>query len=210
MNLKSFLLSLLLVFVSFKNFSQNANKFTNKLSSKKMKTATLANGCFWCTEAIFQRIKGVESVLSGYTGGTVENPTYEQVCSGYTGHAEALQVVFNPEIISYRELLEIFFSTHDPTTLNRQGYDVGTQYRSAIFYHNEKQRKEAIKLVNDLTKAKVFDKKIVTQIVPFTKFYEAEKYHQNYYNNNRNQGYCRAVINPKLEKFIKNYKDKLK
>jgi peptide-methionine (S)-S-oxide reductase len=175
-----------------------------------LETATLANGCFWCTEAIFQRLKGVESLVSGYTGGDIKNPTYSEVSSGSTGHAEAIEITFNPDIISFQEILDVFFSTHDPTTLNRQGYDVGTQYRSAIFYHSKTQKEVAEKFIKALTDAKVFDKKIVTQIVPFKEFYRAESYHQNYYNNNKNQGYCRAVINPKLEKFIKKYKDKLK
>ncbi|MCF6181078.1 MAG: peptide-methionine (S)-S-oxide reductase MsrA [Lutibacter sp.] len=178
--------------------------------SKKLETATFSNGCFWCTEAIFQRLKGVESVKSGYTGGHIKNPSYADVTTGTTGHAEAIEIKFNPKIISFQEILDVFFSTHDPTTLNRQGYDVGTQYRSAIFYHSEKQKETAIKFISELTKAQVFEDKIVTQVVPFITFYVAENYHQNYYNNNKNQGYCRAVINPKLEKFIKKYKDKLK
>jgi peptide-methionine (S)-S-oxide reductase len=185
-------------------------KFKNTEMTTNLETATLANGCFWCTEAIFQSLKGVESVVSGYTGGDIKNPTYSEVSLGSTGHAEAIEITFNPDIISFQEILDVFFSTHDPTTLNRQGYDVGTQYRSAIFYHSEKQKEVAEKFIKALTDAKVFDKKIVTQIVPFKQFYKAESYHQNYYNNNKNQGYCRAVINPKLEKFIKKYKDKLK
>ena len=178
--------------------------------SKKLETATFANGCFWCTEAIFQRLKGIEFVVAGYTGGHIKSPSYTDVTTGTTGHAEAIEIKFNPAIISYQEIVDVFFSTHDPTTLNRQGYDVGTQYRSAIFYHSKQQKEVAEKFIKALTEAKVFDKKIVTEIVPFTVFYEAEKYHQNYYNNNRKQGYCRAVINPKLEKFIKKYKSKLK
>jgi peptide-methionine (S)-S-oxide reductase len=184
--------------------AKKSNMITN------LETATLANGCFWCTEAIFQRLKGVESLVSGYTGGDIKNPTYSEVSSGSTGHAEAIEITFNPDIISFQEILDVFFSTHDPTTLNRQGYDVGTQYRSAIFYHSKTQKEVAEKFIKALTDAKVFDKKIVTQIVPFKEFYRAESYHQNYYNNNKTQGYCRAVINPKLEKFIKKYKDKLK
>ena len=176
----------------------------------KLETATFANGCFWCTEAIFQRLKGVKTIVSGYTGGATENPTYSEISSGSTGHAEAIEITFNPNIISFQEILDVFFSTHDPTTLNRQGYDVGTQYRSAIFYHSENQRETAEKFIKALTGAKVFDKKIVTEVVPFTVFYKAESYHQNYYNNNKNQGYCSAVINPKLEKFIKKYRSKLK
>jgi len=201
---------LILILITFnKVFTQSiVAKKTNM--TKNIETATLANGCFWCTEAIFQRLKGVESVVSGYTGGDIKSPTYSEVSSGTTGHAEAIEIKFNPNIISFQEILDVFFSTHDPTTLNRQGYDVGTQYRSAIFYHSENQKEVAEKFIKALTDAKVFDKKIVTQIVPFKEFYKAESYHQNYYNNNKNQGYCRAVINPKLEKFIKKYKDKLK
>lgn len=176
----------------------------------KIQTATFANGCFWCTEAIFQQLKGVQKVTSGYTGGKTKNPTYKQVVTGETGHAEAIQIEFNPKEISYLELLEVFFSTHDPTTLNKQGYDVGTQYRSAIFYHNNQQRQEAESLIEALTKANVFNKPIVTEIDMLKKFYVAENYHQNYYNNNKTQGYCMVVINPKLEKFKKDFKTKLK
>ncbi|WP_298262598.1 peptide-methionine (S)-S-oxide reductase MsrA [uncultured Lutibacter sp.] len=178
--------------------------------TKKLETATLANGCFWCTEAIFQRLKGVESVTSGYSGGTIKNPAYREVTTGRTGHAEAIEIQFNPSIISFQEILDVFFSTHDPTTLNRQGYDIGTQYRSAVFYHSEAQKKVAENFIEALTKAEIFDNPIVTEVTKFEAFYKAEDYHQNYYNNNKNQGYCRAVINPKLEKFIKKYKDKLK
>lgn len=183
--------------------SQNKEKMN-------LETATLANGCFWCTEAIFQQLKGVKKVISGYTGGTVKNPTYKEVTTGTTGHAEAIQITFNTNKISYRELLEVFFSTHNPTTLNRQGYDVGSQYRSVIFYHSEEQKKIANTLINELTKALIFKKPIVTQIEKLTTFYKAENYHQNYYNNNKYQGYCQAVINPKLEKFRTKYKNKLK
>ncbi|MFD0762013.1 peptide-methionine (S)-S-oxide reductase MsrA [Lutibacter aestuarii] len=178
--------------------------------TKKLETATLANGCFWCTEAIFQRLKGVEFVTSGYSGGTIKNPAYREVTTGRTGHAEAIEIQFNPSIISFQEILDVFFSTHDPTTLNRQGYDIGTQYRSAVFYHSEAQKKVAEIFIEALTKAEIFDNPIVTEVTKFEAFYKAEDYHQNYYNNNKNQGYCRAVINPKLEKFIKKYKDKLK
>ena len=206
---KLYLFFVLIVFNGNNIFGQQL-KFKNTGMTQKLEIATLANGCFWCTEAIFQRLKGVESVVSGYTGGNIKNPTYNEVSSGTTGHAEAIEITFNPNIISFQEILDVFFSTHDPTTLNRQGYDVGTQYRSAIFYHSKNQKEVAEKFIKALTNAKVFDKKIVTQIVPFKEFYKAESYHQNYYNNNKNQGYCRAVINPKLEKFIKKYKDKLK
>jgi len=172
--------------------------------------ATFGNGCFWCTEAIFQQLDGVSKVLPGYTGGSIKNPSYKEVCAGTTGHAEAIQITFDPQVISYRELLDVFFYTHDPTTLNRQGNDVGTQYRSAIFYHDASQRSEADKMIAQLTEEKVYDKPVVTEVTPFDVFYEAEDYHKNYYNNNKNQGYCRAVINPKLDKFVKKYKSKLK
>ncbi len=172
--------------------------------------ATFGNGCFWCTEAIFQRLEGVVKVESAYAGGEVKNPTYKEVSSGTTGHAEVLRVVFNPEVISYTELLEVFFSTHDPTTLNRQGADVGTQYRSEIFYHNSEQKKVADDMIAALEKENIFDDPIVTKVTAINNYYPAEDYHQNYYNNNKNAGYCRAVINPKLEKFKKQYKDKLK
>ena len=172
--------------------------------------ATFGNGCFWCTEAIFQRIKGVKEVLPGYTGGTVKNPSYKEVCNGTTGHAEAIQIIYDPKIITYRELLDVFFYTHDPTTLNRQGADVGTQYRSAIFYHDRSQKKDAELMISQLESEGVYNDKIVTEITPFDVYYKAESYHQNYYNNNKNQGYCRAVINPKLDKFFKKYSSKIK
>ena len=194
-----------IVIVNAQTIKSKKNKMSNNLE-----VATFANGCFWCSEAIFQRLKGVEKITSGYTGGTVNNPTYYEVSSGETGHAEAIEIQFNPSIISYQELLDVFFSTHDPTTLNRQGYDVGTQYRSAIFYHSEQQKQTAEKFIKALTAAKVYDKPIVTQVIPFTVFYNAEQYHQNYYNLNKTQGYCMLVINPKLEKFIKKYKALLK
>lgn len=178
--------------------------------SDKLETATLANGCFWCTEAIFQRLEGVESVKSGYTGGTIKNPTYREITTGRTGHAEAIQIKFNPSIIKFQEILDVFFSTHDPTTLNKQGYDRGTQYRSAIFYHSEEQKNSSKEFIKSLNSAKVFENQIVTEVTEFDVFYDAEDYHQNYYNNNKTQGYCIAVINPKLEKFIKKYKSKLK
>lgn len=172
--------------------------------------ATLGNGCFWCTEAIFQRLKGVSKVESAYAGGKIKNPTYKEVSAGTTGYAEVLRIEFDPKVITYEELLEVFFSTHDPTTLNRQGADVGTQYRSAIFYHDEEQKKAAETMIAALEKEKVFNNSIVTEITEINNYYVAEDYHQNYYNNNKNAGYCRVVINPKLEKFKKQYKDKLK
>lgn len=176
----------------------------------KYETTTFGAGCFWCTEAVFQRLKGVIKVESGYSGGTVPNPTYEAVCSGKTGHAEVTQITFDPSIVSFAELLQVFFKTHDPTTLNRQGADVGTQYRSVILYHDDEQKKLAEQLKLELDSAKIWDDPIVTEISQFKKFYKAEDYHQNYYNNNSNQPYCSFVITPKLEKFEKIFKDKLK
>ena len=182
--------------------------------TRKIETATLANGCFWCTEAIFKRLKGVESVMSGYTGGRKENPTYEEVSSETTGHAESLQVTFDPAIISYDTILDVFWATHDPTTLNRQGNDVGSQYRSAIFYHNDEQKKiaEASKERHD--KSGEFDDPIVTKIEPLTKFYPAEDYHKNYYDSHRGAPYCMVIIDPKvrklLEKFSKEVKEEYK
>jgi peptide-methionine (S)-S-oxide reductase len=166
-----------------------------------LEVATLAGGCFWCIEAVFREVDGVENVVSGYTGGTTANPTYEQVCSGKTGHAEAVQVSFDPFKISYREILEIFFSIHDPTTLNRQGVDVGTQYRSAIFYHTEQQKAIAEELITELNTVRLWKKPIVTQIVPLHTFYPAEDYHQRYFSRHPEQGYCQMVISPKLNKF---------
>lgn len=195
--------------------STNQNEIKNKKNmseaqNKNLTTATFASGCFWCTEAIFERVKGVYSIESGYTGGTVENPTYQQVCNGNTNHAEAIQLMFDSSEITYDELLEIFWKTHDPTTLNKQGADTGTQYRSAIFYHNEEQKRKAEFYKDELNKAGLWNDPIVTEIVPFKKFYKAEDYHQDYYENNPNQGYCAYVITPKVEKFEKIFKDKLK
>jgi peptide-methionine (S)-S-oxide reductase len=178
--------------------------------NKNLETITLGAGCFWCTEAVFQRLKGVEKVESGYSGGKISNPTYKEVVSGLTGHAEVIQVTFDPSAISLEKILEVFWKTHDPTTLNRQGADVGTQYRSAIFYHNEAQLKTATKLKTLLNAEKIWNKPIVTEITKFEKFYKAEDYHQNYYNNNPNQGYCQFVIVPKLEKFEKLFSDQKK
>lgn len=168
-------------------------------------TIILAGGCFWCIEAVFQEINGVENVVSCYTGGTTVNPTYQQVCSGETGHAEAVQVSFDPSKISYREILEIFFSVHDPTTLNRQGDDVGTQYRSAIFYQSEQQKAIAEQLIRELDKAHLWKKPIVTQILPLDKFYPAEDYHRDYFAQHPEQAYCRMVISPKINKFRKQW-----
>ena len=175
-----------------------------------MEIITFGSGCFWCTEAVFQQLKGVETVVSGYSGGHVENPSYEQVTTGRTGHAEVCQIQFDPGQISFEDILEVFFSTHDPTTLNRQGNDVGTQYRSAIFYHSEEQRETAERVKAELDKSGTWKNPIVTEIVPFEKFYQAEGYHQNYFRNNPNQGYCRMVIAPKLDKFEKVFKLKIR
>lgn len=178
--------------------------------SDKLETATFGAGCFWCVEAIFQDLKGVHQVVSGYSGGGVVNPTYQQVCTGSTGHAEAVQITFDPAVISYEELLYVFWRTHDPTTLNRQGADVGTQYRSAIFYHNDEQKAIAERSKAETGAAGLWPNPIVTEIVPFRNFYKAETYHQNYYQDNPNQGYCRMVIDPKVRKFRKEFQDKLK
>jgi peptide-methionine (S)-S-oxide reductase len=172
--------------------------------------ATLAGGCFWCTEAVFSELRGVQSVQPGYSGGTLENPTYEEVCTDSTGHAEAVQITFDPMIISYRDLLQVFFSTHDPSTLNRQGNDVGTQYRSAIFYHNKEQKRVAEEVMKQITEAKIWDGPIVTELVPFKAFYPAEDYHKDYFKKNPSQGYCRVVIAPKIAKFRKHYESMLK
>ena len=181
---------------------------TNVPAGKEM--ATLAGGCFWCLEAVYDRMKGVESVESGYIGGKHPNPSYEAVCTGRTGHTEAVQITFDPKVVSYRELLEVFFAIHDPTTLNRQGHDVGTQYRSAIFYHSPDQKAVAEDVIAVLTKDKVFDDPIVTEVVPAATFYVAEDYHQEYFARNPTQGYCVAVVNPKVAKFRKLFAEKLK
>ncbi|MCX7876834.1 MAG: peptide-methionine (S)-S-oxide reductase MsrA [Melioribacteraceae bacterium] len=177
---------------------------------KNLSVATLGSGCFWCTEAVFERVKGVYNVVSGYSGGNVPNPTYDAVCTGLTGHAECVQIHFNENEISYSKILEIFFKTHDPTTLNRQGADVGTQYRSVIFYHDDNQKKIADEIKRKLDEEKIWDSPIVTEIVPFKKFYIAEDYHQDYYEKNPYQGYCSFVITPKIEKFEKVFKNYLK
>jgi len=175
-----------------------------------MELATLAGGCFWCLEAVFLGLRGVSTVTSGYTGGIMPNPTYEQVCSGRTGHAEVVQIAFDPNIITFSELLEVFFTIHDPTTLNRQGADAGTQYRSAIFYHSPAQKEAAAKVIAALDAEKVWDEPIVTEVAPLSVFYPAENYHQNYYAQNTNQPYCRAVIAPKVAKARSKFLDKLK
>ena len=176
----------------------------------ELELATFGGGCFWCVEAIFERVNGVHSAQSGYSGGHVANPDYKQVTAGFSGHAEVVQISYDPEVVTYGELLEIFFKTHDPTTLNRQGADVGTQYRSIVLYHNEAQRILVEKARDVLDGEGIWDDPIVTTIEPFEIFYQAEGYHQEYFENNPNQGYCRVVINPKVEKFEKIFKEKLK
>lgn len=178
--------------------------------SSSIDTATFGAGCFWCVEAVFQRLEGVISVKSGYAGGKIKNPTYKEVCSGLTGHAEVCQITYDTTKVSFDELLEVFWKTHDPTTLNRQGNDFGTQYRSAIFYHNEDQHQKAERYKKELNASGAFTGPIVTEIVPFSNYYPAEDYHQNYYNQNGQEGYCKFVIQPKVEKFEKVFKDKVK
>ena len=175
----------------------------------KIETATFGAGCFWCVEAVFQKLKGVQSVASGYAGGHAENPTYQEVCGGATGHAEVVQIKFDPDLISFEELLYVFWRTHDPTTLNRQGADMGTQYRSVIFYHDESQKEIAEKSRQQTDQSGLWPGPIVTKISPFTNFYKAENYHQNYYQLNPNQPYCRLVIDPKIQKLKKEFRDKL-
>jgi len=212
------LTSMVIFLATFTSCAQIENQ--NKIMSSDTKislpagvetdTATFGTGCFWCTEAIFQELDGVLKATSGYSGGNVENPTYKEVCEGTTGHAEVIQVVYDPSKITYDDLLKAFWQSHDPTTLNRQGNDVGPQYRSVIFYHNDEQKEKAEKYKAELDKSKAFDNPIVTEISPYSKFYVAENYHQDYYNNNGSQPYCYYVIKPKLEKFNKVFKDKLK
>ena len=180
------------------------------INSDHLELATLGTGCFWCTEAVFQDLKGVHQVVSGYTGGSVENPTYEQICTGRTGHAEVTQITFDPEVISFEDLLYVFWRTHDPTTLNRQGADVGPQYRSVIFYHTDEQKAAAEKSKKETDASRLWSNPIVTEISPLINFYEAEKYHQNYFDRNPNQPYCQVVIDPKVRKFRKEFQSKLK
>jgi len=177
---------------------------------EETEVATLAGGCFWCTEAVFLELNGVESVVSGYIGGMTVDPTYKEICGGETGHAEAIQITFDPKEISFGELLEVFFATHDPTTLNRQGNDVGTQYRSEIFYHNEMQKEISEEYISLMSNENTFGQPIVTKVSAVSTFYKAEEYHNNYYNENKTQGYCSYVITPKIEKLKKYFQDKLK
>ena len=208
-----FITALVTLNVSCKQSNHKIYKDENiNMSDQKTKldTAYFGEGCFWCTEAVFERLKGVKSVVSGYSGGTVANPSYEEVCTGTTGHAETCQIIYDPNEVSYQELLIVFFRTHDPTSLNRQGADEGTQYRSVIFYDNEKQKELAEFAKKKINEEKLYDKPVVTEITPFKVFYKAEDYHQHYYDKNPNQGYCAFVIAPKVEKFEKLFKDKLK
>ena len=221
-SMKTILSTAIISITTLLSCAQKSSTSTNKYMENKMEnkdnttmpgteTATFANGCFWCTEAVFEQLNGVISAVSGYTGGHTENPDYKEVSNGETGHAECLQIVYDPAKITFDELLEVFWETHDPTTLNRQGADVGTQYRSGIFYHNAEQKEKAEKYKAELNKNGAFNKPIVTEITPFTKFYAAENYHQQYFENNNNTNpYCRVVIQPKLDKFRKVFKDKLK
>jgi peptide-methionine (S)-S-oxide reductase len=190
---------------------QDETKSMNQPNTRPgQELATFGAGCFWCTEAVFLNLKGVEKVVSGYSGGKVKNPSYREVTTGLTGHAEVTQITFDPSVVSYEEMLEVFWNTHDPTTLNRQGADVGTQYRSVVFCHNEEQKKIAADYKKQLEESGVFNNTIVTEISPLENFYEAEDYHQNYFALNPNQGYCQYVIRPKVEKFKKQFADKLR
>lgn len=194
------------------NKDENKTIGNNNIMSDtaKLETAVLAGGCFWCIETIFQDLKGVEKVESGYSGGTVKDPTYQQVCTGNTGHAEVVKITFDPSVIPFDKLLTVFFHIHNPTTLNKQGADEGTQYRSEIFYMNDDQKKTAEKVIADVTASKLWDEPIVTAVTPFDTFYKAEDYHQDYYNNNPSQGYCSYVIAPKVKKFYKEFPEMLK
>ncbi len=194
-------------------FALSLNGFAQDNKVKKtsnLETITLGGGCYWCVEAVYENLNGVKSVVSGFSGGKIANPTYEEVCTGTTGHAEVVQITYDKNVTDINEIFKVFFTVHDPTTSNRQGADVGTQYRSVIFYKNAEQKKAAENIITELNSAKVYVSPIVTKVEPFTKFYKAEDYHQNYYSNNKNQPYCKMVIQPKIEKFEKVFKDKLK
>ncbi|MCD0471122.1 peptide-methionine (S)-S-oxide reductase MsrA [Flavobacterium sp. JAS] len=191
-------------------FALSLNGFAQNKKASNLETITLGGGCYWCVEAVYENLDGVKSVVSGFSGGKVANPSYEEVCTGTTGHAEVVQITYDKNVTDINEIFQVFFTVHDPTTLNRQGADVGTQYRSVIFYKNEEQKKAAESIIAELNKAKVYNSPIVTKVEPFKAFYKAEDYHQNYYANNKNQPYCKMVIQPKIEKFEKVFKDKLK
>ncbi|WP_083694140.1 peptide-methionine (S)-S-oxide reductase MsrA [[Flexibacter] sp. ATCC 35103] len=203
--MKNIILICILAF-SLNGFTQN----DKTKSTSNLETITLGGGCYWCVEAVYENLDGVKSVVSGFSGGKVANPTYEEVCTGTTGHAEVVQITYDKTKTDINEIFQVFFTVHDPTTLNRQGADVGTQYRSVIFYKNAEQKKAAESIIAELNKAKVYSNPIVTKVEPFKAFYKAEDYHQNYYANNKNQPYCKMVIQPKIEKFEKVFKDKLK
>lgn len=200
----------ILIFILFLQSFSMVEAQDKKINSMKEEVVTLGSGCFWCSEAVYESVKGVIKVVSGYSGGLTVNPSYKEVSTGTTGHAEVVQITFDPEVISFEEILFIFFKTHDPTTLNRQGADIGTQYRSVIFYHTDKQQEVADSLIRELENQQIFENKIVTQIQKFNTFYIAEEYHQNYYARNPYQGYCNAVIAPKLSKFKKDFSKSLK
>lgn len=191
-------------------FALSLSGFSQNKKTSNFETITLGGGCYWCVEAVYENLDGVKSVVSGFAGGNIANPTYEEVCTGTTGHAEVVQITYDKNVTDINEIFKVFFTVHDPTTLNRQGADVGTQYRSVIFYKNDEQRKAAQSIIAELNKAKVYNNPIVTKVEPFKAFYKAEDDHQNYYANNKNQPYCRMVIQPKIEKFEKVFKDKLK
>ena len=193
-----------------KNVDANEGSVTAAEGGAATEQATLGGGCFWCVEAVFDELRGVVAVESGYAGGRTADPTYEQVCSGTTGHAEVVRVTFDPREVSFKEILEVFFTAHGPTTLNRQGADVGTQYRSVIYYHDERQRETAAEVIRELDEANIWDGKIVTEVAPLTKYYEAEDYHQEYFARNPGQGYCRVVVAPKVAKFRQRFRDRLK
>jgi peptide-methionine (S)-S-oxide reductase len=208
--IKLFIPALLIVASACKGTAEKThNTGLMEPNQKNYEYATIGGGCFWCIEAIFSEVRGVHSATSGYSGGTVKNPSYREVTSGRTGHAEVVQLAFDPEIISYRDILEIFFHLHDPTTLNRQGADIGTQYRSVIFYHNDEQEKMARQVFEEIDRSDLWENPLVTEISPLTEFYVAEDYHQNYYANNPNQPYCTFVISPKISKLRKLFKDRL-
>ena len=193
-----------------KKSSKTETKKQNNMTNKNFEIATFGGGCYWCIEAVFQRLEGVEKVESGFSGGQVKNPSYREVCTGTTGHAEVIQITFDTTKISFAEILKVFFTMHDPTTLNRQGNDVGTQYRSAVFYHNDEQKKITEEVIAALNQEHAYPNPIVTEVSKFDIFYKADDYHQNYYNDNSSEGYCRFVIQPKVEKFEKVFKDRLK
>lgn len=206
-----FITGLMILVVQCTTASDQASAETEReMMSDTLAIATFGGGCFWCTEAIFERVQGVKGAVSGYSGGQVKNPSYREVTTGRTGHAEVIQITYDPDIVSYTELLEIFFKTHDPTTLNRQGADVGTQYRSVVFYHTAEQKETVEAIIRELEKEKIWNDPIVTEVTAFDTFYEAEDYHQEYFDNNPGQGYCRIVIQPKIDKLNAIFSDKLK